>query len=128
MAGWSDSKVLPDAKKFNDIINKNICYALPAGYNSICPYYGKCFMHSDCIALKVGLSDFSDDFSKIRILFNTLLHFKSPEEWTMFAPFVSEHFRYVLHRFANYIGTCFRRHFFWLVLMESPKVLWPFLN
>jgi len=72
---WEDTS-LGDLFHFNGILKGNICYILPC--NDL--LYKKCPEHSHCVALMWDTA--TNDFDAI---FNSLFHFKSPEEWNSFS-------------------------------------------
>ena len=73
---WEDTS-LGDLFHFNGILNEKICYILPCNDLLL---YKKCPEHSDCVALMWATA--TNDFDT---LFNSLFHFKSPEEWKSFS-------------------------------------------
>ena len=77
---WEDTS-LGDLFHFNGILNENICYILPCNDLLL---YKKCPEHSDCVALMWDIA--TNDFDT---LFNSLFHFKSPEEWKSFSTLIA---------------------------------------
>ena len=82
---WEDTS-LGDLFHFNGILNGNISYILPCD-NSL--MYKKCPEHSHCVALMWDTATRYTYGQWTLTLFNSLFHFKNPEEWKSFSTLIA---------------------------------------